>query len=112
MKKQKKGLSEEKEESLKKLSERRSIIGLELEEITREIGVIQEYLNTIKNRGRVSASSKVYAGVVIVIRDTKEIVRNDCKATTFSLENGMVKYGKYDGPDDDMKKVPDGYTSN
>lgn len=112
IKKQRKVLPEDKEASLQKLSERRQIIGLEMEEIDKEAESIQNYLNGLRTHGRISASSRVFAGVVVVIRDVKEQVRTDCKATTFALEGGIVRYGKYEGPDDDMKRVPDGYTSN
>jgi len=112
MKKQKKDFSEEKEASLKKYGERQYILQTEIEECDIEIKQIQDYLNTLKTRGRVSASVKVYAGVKIIIRDISEEVRSDCKATTFYLENGLVRYGKYQGPDEDMKKVPGGYTTD
>ncbi len=112
LKKQKKELPEDKEASLKKLGERQYILQTELEEINAEVKQIQDYLNTLKTRGKVSASVKVFAGVKIVIRDVTEEVRTDCKATTFYLENGLVRYGKYQGPDEDMKRVPNGYSAD
>jgi len=70
-------------------------------------------LNTLKNQGRVSASGHVYPGVRIVIRDTTEDVRMDCKATTFYLDKGIVRYGKYqEENEEDSKKVPSGYSTN
>jgi uncharacterized protein (DUF342 family) len=112
MKKQKKDFSEEKEAALKKFGERQFILQNEMEEINTEIKQIQDYLNTLKTKGKVSASVKVFAGVKITIRDISEDVRSDCKATTFYLENGLVRYGKYQGPDDDMKRVPNGYAAD
>ena len=112
LKKQKKDFPEDKELALKKLGERQYILQTELEEIDMELKQIQDYLNTLKTRGKVSASVKVFAGVKIVIRDTSEDVRTDCKATTFYLENGLIRYGKYQGPDEDMKRVPSGYSAN
>ncbi len=112
MKKQKKDFPEDKEAALKKYGERQYILQTELEEIEIEITHIQEYLNTLKTKGRVSASVKVFAGVRIVIRDVTEEVRSDCKATTFFLENGLIRYGKYQGLDDDMKRVPSGYAAD
>ncbi len=111
-KKQKKDFSEEKELALKKFGERQYILQTEIEEMEIEVKQIQDYLNTLKNKGKVSASVKVFAGVRVVIRDVTEEVRTDCKATTFYLENGLVRYGKYQGPDEDMKKVPNGYTAD
>ena len=112
MKKQKKDFPEDKEAILKKYGERQYILKTELEEVDLEIKQIQDYLNTLKTKGKVSASVKVYAGVKIVIRDFTEEVRADCKATTFYLENGLIRYGKYQGADDDMKRVPSGYTAD
>lgn len=112
MKKQKKDFSEEKEASLKKYGERQYILKTELEEMEIEILHIQEYMNTLKNKGKISASVKVFAGVKIVIRDISEEVRSDCKATTFFLENGLIRYGKYQGLDEDMKRVPSGYAAD
>jgi len=112
MKKQKKDFSEEKEAMLKKYGERQYILQTDVEDMDEEIERIQDYLNTLKTRGKVSASVKVFAGVKIVIRDTSEEVRSDCKATTFFLENGLIRYGKYQGVDEDMKRVPSGYTSD
>lgn len=112
MKKQKKDFPEDKEAALKKYGERQYILQTELEEIETEIKHIQDYLNTLKTKGKVSASVKVFAGVRIVIRDVTEEVRTDCKATTFFLENGLIRYGKYQGMDDDMKRVPSGYAAD
>jgi uncharacterized protein (DUF342 family) len=112
LKKQKKEFPEDKEAQLKKYGERQYILQNEIEEIQVEISQIQDYLNTLKTKGKVSASVKVFSGVKIVIRDITEEVRTDCKATTFYLENGLIRYGKYEGPDEDMKKVPSGYTTD
>lgn len=112
LKKQKKDFPEDKEAALKKYGERQYILTTEIEEIQIEIKQIQDYLNTLKTRGKVSASVKVFAGVKIVIRDITEEVRSDCKATTFYLENGLIRYGKYQGPDEDMKRVPSGYSAD
>lgn len=112
MKKQKKDFPEEKEAVLKKYGERQYILQTELEELNIEIKQIQDYLNTLKTKGKVSASVKVFAGVKIVIRDVTEDVRSDCKATTFYLENGLIRYGKYQGVDDDIKRAPSGYTTD
>ncbi len=112
LKKQKKEFSEEKEASLKKYGERQYILQTELEELDGEINQIQTYLNTLKTKGKISASVKVFSGVKIIIRDVSEEVKTDCKATTFFLENGLIRYGKYQGADDDMKRVPSGYTAD
>lgn len=106
-------LPKDKEETYKKMSDFKYTIETEIHEMQKEITQIREYLNTLKNQGRVSASGHVYAGVRIVIRDTEEDIRTDCKATTFYLDKGIVRYGKYQQDDDeDAKRVPSGYSSN
>ena len=106
-------LPKDKEEVYKKKSDYKYTLKTEIHEVQKEIVQIQEYLNTLKNTGRVSASGTVYTGVRIVIRDSVEDVRMDCKATTFYLDKGIVRYGKYqDEDEEDAKKVPSGYSSN
>jgi uncharacterized protein (DUF342 family) len=73
---------------------------------------VQEILNSLRARGRVSASSKVYPGVKILIKDAKDDVRNEYRAVTFILENGLIRVTKYEEPDEAVKKGPDGYTTN
>ena len=111
-KKQKGEFSEEKEQNLKKFAERRYMLQNEIEKVDDEIAQIQDYLDELKTQGKVSASAKVYAGVRIVIRDVAEEVRADCNATTFYLDNGLVRYGKYQGPGEDVKRAPSGYISD
>ncbi len=106
-------LPKDKAESYKKMSDYKYTVETEIHEVQKEINQIREYLATIKSKGRVSASGNVYTGVRIVIRDTVEDIRTDCKATTFYLEKGIVRYGKYEEDDsEDLKKVPSGYSSN
>ncbi len=106
-------LPKDKAESYKKMSDHKYTIETEIHEVQKEINQIREYLATIKSQGRISASGNVYAGVRIIIRDTVEDVRTDCKATTFYLDKGIVRYGKYqEDKSEDVKKVPSGYSSN
>lgn len=106
-------LPKDKEETYKKMNDYKYTIETEIHEVQKEITQIREYLNTLKNQGRVSASGTVFAGIRVVIRDTVEDVRTDCKATTFYLDNGIVRYGKYQqDSEEDLKRVPSGYSSN
>jgi uncharacterized protein (DUF342 family) len=111
-KKQRKSLPEDKEAYLQELMDRRQILTDELKKATEGIAKIHEYLNEIQVRGRVSASTKVYPGVKVVIRDVKEDVRTDYKAVTFLLENGLIRISKYEEPDELAKKGLDGYSSD
>jgi uncharacterized protein (DUF342 family) len=111
-KKQRKSLPEDKEAYLQELMDRRQILTEDLKKATDGIMKIHEYLDEIQVRGKVSASTKVYPGVIVVIRDVKEDVRTDYKAVTFILENGLIRVSKYEEPDDLAKKGLDGYSSN
>jgi hypothetical protein len=111
-KKQRKTLPEEKEIYLQELMERRKILTEELQNASDGIQKVQEFMNQIQVRGKVSASTKVWPGVKIWIRDVKEDVRQEYKAVTFVLENGLVRVAKYEEPDELAKKGLDGYSSN
>jgi len=111
-KKQRKSLPEDKEAYLQELMDKRQILTDELKKATEGITKIHDYLNDITVRGKVSASTKVYPGVKVIIRDVKEDVRSDYKAVTFILENGLIRVSKYEEPDELAKKGLDGYSSN
>ncbi|MDR2630240.1 MAG: FapA family protein [Spirochaetaceae bacterium] len=96
IKKQRKTLPEDKETFMKELMDKRTELMEELHKIDENISEVQEILNGIKNRGRVSASSRVYPGVKIIIREVKEEVRNEYKAVTFILENDLIRVVKYE----------------
>ena len=111
-KKQRKSLPEDKEAYLQELLDRRQVLTEELKKAVDGIQKVQEYMNEKQVRGKVSASTKVWPGVKIWIRDVKEDVRTEYKAVTFILENGLVRVSKYEEPDEIAKKGMDGYSSN
>jgi uncharacterized protein (DUF342 family) len=112
IKKQRKSLPEDKEAYMQELMDKRQILVSDMQKINEDTGKVQNFLNGLKTRGRVSASSKVYPGVKILIRDAKEDVRNEYRAVTFILENGLIRVTKYEETDEDIKRGPDGYTAN
>jgi len=69
-------------------------------------------LANLKTRGKVSAAAKVFPGVKVVIRDVREEVQTEYKAVTFVLEGGLIRVSKYEEPDKDKVKGPDGYSTN
>ena len=111
-KKQRKSLPEDKEAYLQELMERRQVLTEDLKKTQDNIQKVQEYMSDIQVRGRVSASTKVWPGVKILIRDVKEDVRQEYKAVTFVLENGLIRQLRYEEPDELAKKGLDGYSSN
>jgi uncharacterized protein (DUF342 family) len=110
LKKQHQSLPEDKELYLQELIDTRNDMVEEQRHINEEIEKLQEVFNRQKNRGKVSASSKVYPGVRVTIRDVKEDVRNEYKAVTFILENGLIRVTKYEEPAD--AGGPDGYSTH
>jgi len=111
-KKQRKSLPEEKEAYLRELMDRRQILNEELEKAIAGIEKVQNFMKDMQIRGRVSASTKVWPGVKIYIRDEKMDVNTEYKASTFVLENGLIRAIKYEEPDEQAKKGLDGYSSN
>lgn len=97
---------------MRELVERKQFTSADLAKINKDMEEVQAYLNGLRNRGRVSASAKVYPGVKILIRDVKDDVKTEYRAVTFVLENNLIRVTKYEEPDEDVKRGPDGYTSN
>ena len=112
IKKQRKSLPKDREAYLGTLMDRRQILTTDMKINAEEITKVQEFLSAIKARGRVSASVRVYPGVKIIIRDAVNNVHADYRAVTFVLENGLVRVTKYEEPDDEAIRGPDGYTTN
>ena len=112
LKQQKKSLPEDKMALLQELIDRREVLLKENAELEEKIKQSKEHLASLKVRGRVSASTKVFPGVNIVIRDIKDEVQTEYKAVTFVLEGGLIRVTKYEEPDKDAVKGPDGYTTD
>jgi uncharacterized protein (DUF342 family) len=112
IKRQRKSLPEDKEIYMKELMDKRQLISGDLKQVNNGIAKVQEYLNGIKVRARVSASSKVYPGVKIIIKEAVSDVRTEYRAVTFILENNLIRVTKYEEPDEEAKRAPDGYTTN
>ena len=111
-KKQRKSLPEEKEAYLRELMDRRQVLTEELKTTVEGIEKVQAYMQEIQVRGKVSASTKVWPGVKIWIRDVKEDVRQEYKAVTFELKDGLIRVSKYEEPDEEAKKGLDGFSSH
>ena len=92
--------------------DRRQVLTEELAKASEGIQKLQEYMNEIQIRGRVSASTKVFPGVIVFIRDVKEVVHSEYRGVTFILENGLVRVSKYEEPEDVSKRGLDGFGAN
>jgi len=112
IKQQKRALSEDKQMYLEELIDRRDILMEEQRENDEKIKQVKAYLGKLKTRGKVSASAKVFPGVKVMIRDIREEVITEYKAVTFILEGGLIRVSKYEEPDKEVIKGPDGYSTN
>jgi uncharacterized protein (DUF342 family) len=113
-KKQKGSLPEDKEAVLQDYLGQRGELVAEIGALTKEVESIQAYLNGLKSRGRISASSRIYPGVKICIKDIKEEIKTEQKAITFFLENQMIRTTRYEEPEDEFLKrgPPDVHKTN
>jgi uncharacterized protein (DUF342 family) len=114
IKRQKKALPDDKEKYLQELVARRADLVKSFDENTRDIEAINNYLNGLKLKGKVSSSGKIYPGVKIKIKEQDYSVKNEQKGITFFLENGLIRSTRYEEVEDpDVKKgPPDAYKTN
>ena len=112
IKKQRKSLPKEKEAFLNELMDKRELFVSDLRAIGEEMAEVQDSLNSLETRGKVSASVKVYPGVKIKIKDAVNVIHADYKAVTFVLEGGLIRVIKYEEPNDEAKRGPDGYSAD
>lgn len=112
IKKQRKSLPEEKEASMKELTEKRQNLNIDIQKVQEDMEKVQDHLDHLTVRGKVSASNKVHPGVKVVIRDIRSDVKAEHKAVTFVLENGIIRINTYEEPGEDITRGPDGHTAN
>ncbi|MDC7228595.1 MAG: FapA family protein [Spirochaetales bacterium] len=103
-KKKKKKLPDDKERYLEELKEQKLEIHNEMLRLEDEIKSIKEYLSSLKYVGKISAASKVFPGVRMMIKDAPLRVRNDFASVTFVNEEGDVKAITYEPLDEDLTK--------
>ncbi len=96
-----KKLTEEKKQYLTQLNEKRSEVLSELDEVSREIGSLNTYLESLKLIGKVSASGRVYPGVKVFIKNASLVVRTEFKFVTFYLQSNDVKVTKYEAVEEE-----------
>jgi uncharacterized protein len=112
IKRQRRTLPEDKMAMLQELQEKKHQLEVEGANSGKEIEKLKGYLENLKIRGKICASSKVFPGVEVVIRDIKLTVNNEYKAVTFILENNVIRVTKYEEVEEDLKKGPNGYTTH
>ena len=102
LQKVKKELTEDRKAFLDDLGEKRSKALIEKDALLEKVKKIQEYLSSLKIRGKVSASARVFPGVRVYIKDAFLEVRNEFSAVTFINEANLVKITKYEELEDDL----------
>lgn len=108
LKKQKKQLSDEKEAFLQEQLSRKQELGAAIANLGQEVQAVQDYLGSLKLKGRISASGKVYPGTKIIIRDVREEIKSDySKSVTFILDNNLIRATKYEELEEDLEKKRD-----
>ncbi|MDR0386509.1 MAG: FapA family protein [Treponema sp.] len=112
LKKQHQSLPEDKEAYLQELMDERQELTEELRQVNEEVEKLQQFLHGLRNRGKISASARVYPGVKITIRDAKEDVRSEYRAVTFILEDGLIRVTQYEEPDQVVREGPHGYSAH
>ncbi|MDR1788345.1 MAG: FapA family protein [Treponema sp.] len=112
IKRQRKVLPDDKEAQLTEVNEKVIEVAAELRRITEEVDKLQLTIENLTIRGKVSASDRVCSGVKVIIKDTLNEIHSDYKSVTFVLENKLVRAIKYEEPEDDAKKGPDGRTAD
>ncbi|MDR2468284.1 MAG: FapA family protein [Spirochaetaceae bacterium] len=104
IKKQRGSLPEDKETFLNELVVKRNETSKLIKAASEELTKLKEVLEAMQTQGRVTATGKVYPGVVIVIRDQRETIRSEYKSSVFVLENNFVRAIAYADPKDKDKK--------
>jgi uncharacterized protein (DUF342 family) len=109
IKAQRKSLPEDKEFLLNELMDQRNRLAEDLQRIAKEIAEHQQAQDKLKTRGRISAANAIYPGTKVQILDVVENIRSEYKAVTFILEDGLIRAVKYEQPDEEATRAPEGY---
>jgi uncharacterized protein (DUF342 family) len=85
----------EKNEYLKELQQKHTDIAMQIKNYTAQIQDIQNYLNSLRETGRVSVSGQITTGVIVRIKDLQEPLRSDYNSVSFTMSEGKVKAGPF-----------------
>ncbi|MDR1466740.1 MAG: FapA family protein [Treponema sp.] len=109
IKAQRKSLPEDKEFLLNELMDQRNRLNEDLQQIATGIAAQQQAQDKLKGRGRISAANAIYPGTKISILDVPENIRSEYKSVTFVMEDGLIRAVKYEQPDAEATRGPEGY---
>ncbi len=88
-------LTKEKEETLNKIIQARSILIRSLDSQKQELSYITKQIELL-SRGRIKAENVIYPGVKIVIGNSTMFIRDEIKHCTLYRENNEIKIGPYE----------------
>ena len=97
----KKELPEDKKAYYEELLEQQKKLTDEKTALEEESLDIKEYLEGLKISGKISASSRVFPGVKISIKDAYLEIKSEYKAVTFINEDRLIKITKYQDLEED-----------
>ena len=97
----KKELPEDKKAYYEELLEQQKKLTDEKTTLEEESLDIKEYLEELKISGKISASSRVFPGVKISIKDAYLEIKSEYKAVTFIDEDRLIKITKYQDLEED-----------
>jgi uncharacterized protein (DUF342 family) len=100
MKQRQQELSEDREEYLADLLEKRADLTVKLDRIQEETQQEEDRLASLQLNGKVSVSAKCYPGTIIYIRDTRAVIRSEYKCVTFTVLDGLIRIGKFADADE------------
>ena len=102
---QRKKLSADKEKMLIELKDRHNDRVARIKELEEAIAKREEYLNSLKNVGRISAGKSVLPGVKIRIRDAAyDVTRPFDQPVTFLQEDGVVRTADYEEISEELSR--------
>jgi len=103
-KRARKKLDNTKENFLRKLVKEKKVRTQEQEILTQNIQKKQEYLSSLQFIGKVSASSQVFPGVKVMIKDAEYEVTTEFNSVTFVNEGGIIRTAAYEEIEDDISR--------
>lgn len=101
LRKLQKNIAAEKLQNLKELTEKRAQMLARLSQTDQELAAIHNHLATLKAKGKISASDRVYPGVKLFIKNENLVVRNEFKKVTFYLQGKEIRMTKYEPIEED-----------
>jgi uncharacterized protein (DUF342 family) len=96
LKKLQKKLPEEKQKYYEELSEKKFHVTTEIENATKTAEEIKRYLGSLKVKGKISASDRVFPGVKICLKDVMDRVRVEQKSVTYVLDGKRIRMTRYE----------------